>query len=411
MVTYPKDWSTYAFDQLFQLLPNNTLSRDKLTEHGTIGNVHYGDVLIKYGDILNSSDDIPKIKVEYESAAKAMLKMNDVIVADTAEDETVGKAVQIGDIPYPLVGGLHTIVCRPLVSTATGYLGYYMNSKEYHEQLLPYITGIKVSSISKTSIRKTELHIPSSVKEQEAIVKTIASFDAVISNLSELVEKKKAIRTGALEDLVSGRTRLAGFANKWVDTTINSVTQDVITGGTPSTSHAEYWGGTIPWLASTEIHQKMLDRETTFITELGLAKSSAKIAPAESVLIALAGQGKTRGTAAFLLRPMALNQSLAALVSNEKISSKFLFYLMENMYLKLRELSSGDGGRGGLNKKLLRGVNIHIPIEVDEQKAIADVLTAMDNEIKSIESEKEKMIEIREGALDDLLTGRVRLKV
>lgn len=411
MVTYPSDWSTFSFDEMFQLYPNNTLSRDKLSEHGEIGNIHYGDVLIKYGAVLSAKDSIPKIRTEYESGAKAFLQQNDVIVADTAEDETVGKAVQIGEIPFPLVGGLHTIVCRPLVPTATGYLGYYMNSKEYHDQLLPYITGIKVSSVSKTSIRKTELHVPSTVKEQATIVNAIGSFDTHIANLAELIEKKKAIRDGALEDLVSGRTRLAGFTEEWTDTTVNAVTQDVITGGTPSTSHPEYWGGTIPWLASTEIHQKMLNQETTHITELGLANSSAKIAPAESVLIALAGQGKTRGTAAFLLRPMALNQSLAALVSNEKMSPKFLFYLMESMYLPLREVSSGDGGRGGLNKKLLRRVSIRVPIDVEEQKAIADVLTAMDEGIKDLVDEQNKIIQIREGAMDDLLTGRVRLKV
>lgn len=411
MVTYPSDWSTFSFDEMFQLYPNNTLSRDKLSEHGEIGNIHYGDVLIKYGTVLSEKDPIPKIKSEFESAIRAFLQQKDIIVADTAEDETVGKVVQIGDIPFPLVGGLHTIVCRPLVPTATGYLGYYMNSKEYHNQLLPYITGIKVSSVSKASIRKTELHIPSTVDEQEAIVHAIQQFDIHIADLTELIEKKKAVRDGALEDLVSGRTRLAGFTKEWADAKVSEVTQDVITGGTPSTSHPEYWGGTIPWLASTEIHQKMLDRETTHITELGLANSSAKIAPAESVLIALAGQGKTRGTAAFLLRSMALNQSLAALVCNEKVSPKFLFYLMESMYLPLRELSSGDGGRGGLNKKLLKGVSIRIPTEVDEQIAIADVLTTMDEEIKALEDERNKMIQIREGAMDDLLTGRVRLSM
>ena len=153
----------------------------------------------------------------------------------------------------------------------------------------------------------------------------------------------------------------------------------------------------------------MLNRETTRITELGLSNSSAKIAPAESVLIALAGQGKTRGTAAFLLRPMALNQSLAALVTNEKALSKFLFYLMESKYLFLREMSSGDGGRGGLNKKLLKAMSIKIPPDVKEQKAIADILTAMDDEIKSLEAERDKMTQIREGVMDDLLTGRKRL--
>ena len=220
MVTYPKDWSTFDFDQMFQLYPNNTLSRDKLSDHGTIGNIHYGDVLIKYGAVLTNKDAIPRIKPEYESDAKVRLQKKDVIIADTAEDETVGKVVQIGDISLPLVGGLHTIICRPIIPTATGYLGYYMNSKEFHDQLLPYITGIKVSSISKTSIRKTELHLPSSEKEQAAIVNAISSFDTTIKNLSELIKKKKDIRDGALEDLVSGKTRLGGYNLHSRDTTL-----------------------------------------------------------------------------------------------------------------------------------------------------------------------------------------------
>ena len=81
------------------------------------------------------------------------------------------------------------------------------------------------------------------------------------------------------------------------------------------------------------------------------------------------------------------------------------------MYLWLRELSSGDGGRGGLNKKLIKGVTVTIPVDVAEQEAIADTLTAMDEEIEALEIERDKMIQIREGAMDDLLTGRVRLSV
>ena len=189
------------------------------------------------------------------------------------------------------------------------------------------------------------------------------------------------------------------------------ITRNIITGGTPSTARQEYYDGNIPWLSSTEIHQKRITKPTTYITDLGLQNSSAKIAPERSVLIALAGQGKTRGTAAYLTKPMAINQSLAALVTNEKCNSEFLYYLIESMYLSLRELSSGDGGRGGLNKKLIKEVVVTIPVDVAEQEAIASTLTVMDDEIEALEAEREKMIQIREGAMDDLLTGRVRLKV
>lgn len=245
--------------------------------------------------------------------------------------------------------------------------------------------------------------------EQDKIADILISLDAYVDDLSELIEKKKSIRDGALEDLISGKTRITGFSSERKEYSINDITRTVITGGTPSTAREEYYGGDIPWLASTEIHQKRITKPTTYITELGLNNSSAKIAPENSVLIALAGQGKTRGTAAYLTKPMALNQSLAALVTNEKCNPEFLYYLIESMYLPLRELSSGDGGRGGLNKKLIKGVLVTIPVDVNEQRAIADTLLAMDDEIRNLETEREKIIQIREGAMDDLLTGRVRL--
>lgn len=292
---------------------------------------------------------------------------------------------------------------------AVKFLFYYLkHNVDYFRN-----AGDGRSSFSQISLPVTEEYkIPLlSSKEQQAIASVLSDFDEHIDNLSELIEKKKAIREGALDDLISGRTRVDGFDGDWIESTIESSTSAIITGGTPSTTIDKYWDGTIPWLASTEVHQKIITKATRNITEIGLNNSSAKIAPKDSVLIALAGQGKTRGTAAFLAYPMALNQSLAALVPSDKTNPKFLYYLIENMYLDLREHSSGDGGRGGLNKTLIKNINIRLPREIKEQQAIAEVLTAMDEEIESLETEKEKMIQIKEGAMDDLLTGRVRLKV
>ena len=288
------------------------------------------------------------------------------------------------------------------------YIYYLMNFSKDTLENLAGITATKI--LNKKTFEAIKFCVPE-LSEQQAIASALSDFDEHIDNLSELIEKKKAIRDGALEDLVSGRTRLDGFNGEWIESTIEDSTKEIITGGTPSTKVDKYWGGSIPWLASTEIHQKIITRATKNITKIGLNNSSAKMAPKDSVLIALAGQGKTRGTAAFLAYPMALNQSLAALVAADETDSKFLYYLIENMYLELRELSSGDGGRGGLNKTLIKNINIRLPREIKEQQAIASVLTAMDEEIESLETEKEKMMQIKEGAMDDLLTGHVRLKV
>ena len=248
--------------------------------------------------------------------------------------------------------------------------------------------------------------------EQRAIAEVLSGFDEHLANLDELIAKKKAIRDGALEELITGRTRIADYKDPWVTRSARELLSDVITGGTPSTAIDEYWNGSIPWLSSTEIYQRMVSRPTRSISEKGLENSSAQIAPAGSVLIALAGQGKTRGTSAFLTRDMALNQSLAGLVANEtELHREYLLYMLIHRYEELRGLSSGDGGRGGLNKTLLWNLWFTLPSNLQEQCAIAEVLLGMDEEIRLLEEERAKVERLKSGAMDDLLTGRVRLPI
>lgn len=130
-------WEQRKFDEVFDCsVPNNTLSRAELSyDEGTVLNVHYGDVLIKYGSVLDvQKDDIPRIPHRCrEDFNGALLQDGDVIIADTAEDETTGKACEIGNLQgRAIVSGLHTMVCRPRHRMALGYLGYYLNSNAYH---------------------------------------------------------------------------------------------------------------------------------------------------------------------------------------------------------------------------------------------------------------------------------------
>lgn len=208
LMPFNKEWITYSFDKYFTFLPTNTCSRDELSVRGEVGNIHYGDVLIKYGNILSNSDDIPRLKDFSKVRDRDYLQIHDVLIADTAEDETVGKVVQIGNVSIPLVGGLHTVACRPNFETAEGFLGYYMNSSHYQNQLYPYITGIKVSSVSKKSFGETELRIPSDINEQREIVAVLTTMDEEIKELEVEREKIIQIREGAMDDLLTGRVRL-----------------------------------------------------------------------------------------------------------------------------------------------------------------------------------------------------------
>ena len=166
-------------------VPNNTLSRAELSyDEGTVLNVHYGDVLIKYGSVLDvQKDDIPRIPLRCrEDFNGALLQDGDVIIADTAEDETTGKACEIGNLQgSAIVSGLHTMVCRPRNRMALGYLGYYLNSNAYHHQLLPLMQGIKVLSLSRSNIQKTSVSYPIAVKEQQLIADYFSQLDNLIT--------------------------------------------------------------------------------------------------------------------------------------------------------------------------------------------------------------------------------------
>lgn len=356
-----------------------------------------------------NDSDRKSVAISFEEKEKYTLKVGDIVLARTGA--STGKSYLYNEEDGELVyAGFLIKAAVDVRSHNPRFIVAQLRTKRYWTWVAA--TSMRSGQPGINGKEYAAFLIPvAPKKEQDKIAETLLQFDKYIDNLSELIDKKRGIRDGALEDLVTGKTRLDHFESEWKVYDINGITRAVITGGTPSTSRHEYYGGNIPWLSSTEIHQKRIIKPTTYITDLGLQNSSAKIAPERSVLIALAGQGKTRGTAAFLTKPMALNQSLAALVTNEKCHPEFLYYLIESMYLYLRELSSGDGGRGGLNKKLIKSIEVSIPTDISEQEAIANVLTDMDEEIEALETERDKMVQIREGAMDDLLTGRIRLSV
>ena len=206
-------------------VPNNTLSRAELSyDEGTVLNVHYGDVLIKYGSVLDvQKDDIPRIPHRCrEDFNGALLQDGDVIIADTAEDETTGKACEIGNLQgSAIVSGLHTMVCRPRNRMALGYLGYYLNSNAYHHQLLPLMQGIKVLSLSRSNIQKTSVSYPIAVKEQQLIAYYFSQLDNLITLHQRKFEKLTNVKKSMLEKMFpqNGSSypeiRFKGFTDPW----------------------------------------------------------------------------------------------------------------------------------------------------------------------------------------------------
>ncbi len=183
---FTDDWEQRKLGDVLVSLQNNTLSRADLSnESGVAKNVHYGDVLIKFGEVLDvGKEQLPMITDErvLSKYKASFLQNGDVIVADTAEDSTVGKCSEIAGLNGDIVlSGLHTIPYRPVEKFATGYLGYYLNSGAYHNQLIPLMQGIKVTSVSKSAMQDTDIVYPKSVKEQAMIGNCFQSLDHLIT--------------------------------------------------------------------------------------------------------------------------------------------------------------------------------------------------------------------------------------
>ena len=368
--------------ELFESLQNNTLSRaDLSTEQGNAKNVHYGDILVKYGEVLNVfEEELPMIAdaaviTKYKSS---FLQNGDVIVADTAEDETVGKCTEIVGLQgETVISGLHTIPYRPLSKFASGYLGYYMNSAAYHNQLLPLMQGIKVTSISKSAMQNTDIVYPKSVDEQKQIGEYFRNLDHLITLHQRKYDKLQVLKKAMLEKMFpkNGSSvpeiRFKGFTDAWEQRKLGEVSESY-SGGTPSVGVKEYYGGQIPFIRSAEINSEITE---LFLTEEGLKKSSARLVAMGDILYAL--YGATSGEVGRARLRGAINQAILAINPHTGYDSEYLAQWLRKSKHSIIETYL-QGGQGNLSGTIVKELLVDFP-SLKEQRAIGDFFSQLDH--------------------------------
>jgi type I restriction enzyme S subunit len=166
-----------------------------------------------------------------------------------------------------------------------------------------------------------------------------------------------------------------------------------MTGATPSTSRKDYYGGDIKWLVSGDIHNKEIFDCEGRINELGVKNSNAKLLPKNSLLIALNGQGKTKGTVSILRVEATCNQSLVAIIPSNKVLVEYLYYCLHFQYKKIRGMAGNDS-RKGLNMKLVREITFILPTLKEQQKII--------KRLDDLDIKVRKAIELQKSQLQDL---------
>ena len=233
---FDEEWEEKNYKEVFDTsVSNNTFSRAELTSEKTsTKNVHYGDILIKYNSILSvKKDDFPFIPDNVKVDSKNFLKNGDIVFADTAEDETCGKAVEITDLENEnVLAGLHTFVARPKLQFQEKYLGYFINSPAYHNQLVPYMQGTKVTSISKANVQKTSVKYPNKA-EQTKIGELFSKIDTLITSTQKEYDKLVALKKSMLQKMFPKKgsqvpeIRFKGFTDEWVEKKLGKVTERI----------------------------------------------------------------------------------------------------------------------------------------------------------------------------------------
>ncbi len=264
------------------------------------------------------------------------------------------------------------------------FLGYFLRSELVRGHLSRGAQGATRYNISKAVFRELPLLLPLP-PEQQKIADCLSSLDALIAAQSDKLDALKTHKKGLMQQLFPRegetvpRLRFPEFleAGEWNVATLNDISK-IASGGTPNRSKAEYWNGDIPWVSTSLVDFNMIEQANKYITQFGLDNSSAKIFPEGTILMAMYGQGKTRGKVAVLGIDAAINQACAAISVNNGMLSEFVFQNLAGRYEEIRDLSN-QGGQENLSAALIKMIPFSYPdVESGEQQKIADCLSSLD---------------------------------
>ena len=292
----------------------------------------------------------------------------------------------------------HAIVVTASPRTDIRWLTFVLGKMRLNQ----YSESSAQPGLSVSKILSLNVAYPPTKAEQEAIAEALSDADALIESLEQLLAKKRHLKQGAMQQLLTGKKRLPGFSGEWEVKKVRQI-GEIVTGGTPPTGIKEYWNGDVPWVTPTDISdRKDIHSTERKITALGLL--SIRRLPSNSVLITcIASIGKN----AILRDEGACNQQINAIIPNKEHDADFVYYLIENS----KQYLLGNAGITAtmiISKKDFSELDFTVPLKA-EQSAIATILSDMVAELAALEEKLAKARALKQGMMQELLTGRIRL--
>lgn len=403
----PKDWEVVRLKEVSEELFYGITAKavDKNT----------GIKMLRTTDIKEYSVDyetLPfcEITERRENLTKYLLKKGELIVARAG---TVGVSALIDRNFDNVIFGSYLIKIR-LKSTVDSKFVHYFFQSPFYWKHLQKAQGSTLKNINLPFLKSLLIPLPP-LPEQRKIAEILSTVDEAIQKVDEAIARTERLKRGLMQELLTKGighrefkdTEIGRIPKDWAIKKIGEICK-VVTGGTPDTRHPEYFGGDIKWLKSGDIKGLYIyDTEET-ITKLGVENSNAKIYPAGGVAIALSGRGLTRGRTAIIKAAMACSQSVAIMIPDSEVISEFLHYNLSNRYLEIRNLT-GHFDRSGLNLSIVSKIKVPIP-SLREQQKIAEILSTVDKKLEFERKRREKLDRIKRGLMNDLLTGKRRVK-
>lgn len=397
MVTYPNDWNSLTLGDLGSIKMCRRIFSHQTEKSGQIPFYKIG-TFGKKADAYISRDLYESYKSLYPYPKKG-----NILISAAG---TIGRTVTFdGKDAYFQDSNIVWLDTSDAEIDST-FLKYFYESYPWTN-----LEGTTIRRLYNSLILGTSISLPS-LPEQKSIAETLSCMDEHIANLTELIEKKKGIRDGALEDLVSGRTRVKGFTGKWENVTFNSViTPKARIGWQGLKKHEYLMSGYSYLIGGTDFYHGTVSLSNIAYVSKERYDMDTNIQVAENdVLVTKDG---TIGKVAIvppLSKPATLNSGVFVFRTTTRLTPSFLYrVLSSSVFRKFIDALSAGSTIKHLYQKDLKKFEFNIPKDVDEQKAIVEVLSSLDAEIASLEEEKDKMLQIKAGAMDDLLTGRIRL--
>lgn len=401
----PEDWEIVRLGDIGNFSKGAGISREDVQT----GNIP----AIRYGEIYTTHNYCIQIFYSYIDTVVAqhakMLSYGDILFACSGETkEDIGKSVAYVNDIIAYAGGDIIVLSPDQSCYDSRFMGYATNAAYVVSQKSAKGQGDAVVHISKDSLAEIMLYVPQNKDEQQAIAEALSDIDGLIATLDKKIAKKRLIKQGAMQQLLTGKKRLPGFSDPWVEKKFSDLYRYASEGGTPDTNNMRFYAnGDVPFVKIEDTETKYIESCNSFITSEGINNSSAWIVPVNSIIYT---NGATIGNVSINKIPVATKQGILGIIPSSIINLEFMYYLLLSQNFKCEvDSRQAKGTFATIILKSLDEIPIYLPLNQMEQIAIATILTDMDKEIADLEAQRDKYRLLKSGMMQKLLTGQIRL--